>query len=202
MGVLVVGAELEGPFGFAALAEVLGERLGDWAASLVGVGLLAAGLSSAVTAPLAAALTARGLSRGGAEPSWDHTGWRYRGVWLVVLSVGVGFGLAGAPPVPVILLAQAFNGLLLPLVAVFLFLAVNDRPRMGSRALNGRLANVLTSVVVAVSVVLGVNALARAAARALDAGPPPERLVLGIALLVLVLLAVPLGIGLRRARRP
>jgi hypothetical protein len=90
----------------------------------------------------------------------------------------------------------------LPLVAVFLFLAVNDRPRMGSRALNGRLANVLTSVVVAVSVVLGVNALARAAARALDAGPPPERLVLGIALLVLVLLAVPLGIGLRRARRP
>lgn len=202
MGVLVAGAALDGPFGFEPLAAVLGERLGSWAEGLVGAGLLAAGLSSAVTAPLAAALTVRGLSRRGAEAAWDHTGWRYRAVWLGVLSVGVGFGVAGAPPVPVILLAQAFNGLLLPLVAVFLLLAVNDRRQMGSRAMNGAFGNLATVGVVAVATILGLNGVAKAAARALGAAPPPEGWLAAAALLLLLLLAVPLAVAVRRARRP
>ena len=61
MGVLVVGTAVDGPFSFAALSAVLTARLGPWAALLFAAGLAAAGLSSAVTAPLAAAITARGL---------------------------------------------------------------------------------------------------------------------------------------------
>lgn len=200
MGVLVVGATLEGEFGFAALTEVLVRRLGGWAAPLVPMGLLAAGLSSAVTAPLAAALTARGLF--GDSPAWDRTGWRYRTVWLGVLAVGVAFGVSGARPVPVIILAQALNGILLPLVAVFLWLAVNDRRRMGNRALNGPLANLLTAVVVAVALVLGLNGLGKAAARVLGTDPLPERSLLLAAGVILALAAGPLFWALRRARRP
>jgi Mn2+/Fe2+ NRAMP family transporter len=202
MGVLVVGAALAGPFTFEALTEVLVERLGSWAGPLVPVGLLAAGLSSAVTAPLAAAITARGLFETGDQRSWDMRGWRYRAVWAGVLAVGVGFGVSGARPVPVILLAQALNGILLPVVAIFLFLAVNDRRRMGVRAMNGPLANLLTVAVVAVSVVLGLNGLGKAAARVLGGPPLGDERLLAVAAGVLVILAIPVGRAWFRARKP
>ncbi|HMB53664.1 MAG TPA: divalent metal cation transporter, partial [Thermoanaerobaculia bacterium] len=137
MGVLVVGTAVVGEFSFAALAAVLGERLGSWAGGLFAAGLAAAGLTSAVTAPLAASLTAAGLFGKDAAPErWAPRSWRFRAVWAGVLATGLVFGLSGVRPVPVILVAQALNGVLLPWVAVFLLLAVNDRGLMGER-LNG-----------------------------------------------------------------
>jgi Mn2+/Fe2+ NRAMP family transporter len=73
-----------------------------------------------------------------------------------VLLVGVGFGLSGIQPIPAIIAAQAFNGVLLPLVALYLFLAVNDRALMGE-ARNGRLANLLLGAVVLVAWILGAR---------------------------------------------
>ena len=69
MAVLVVGTAVDPPLAFEALGQALRARLGGWAESLFAYGLLAAGLSSAITAPLAAAVAARSLlSRpGGAE---------------------------------------------------------------------------------------------------------------------------------------
>lgn len=201
MGVLVVGAALSGGFEFAALADVLAQRLGEWAGTLVALGLLAAGLTSAVTAPLAAAITARGLARGGDTADWDDRSWRFRAVWAGVLLTGVAFGLSGVRPVPVILLAQALNGLLLPIVAIFLLLAVNDRRRMG-QAINGALGNVLTAAVVSVSVVLGLNGLGKAVTRVLGVEALAESELLGLGLVILALLTVPVCRGLLRARRP
>ncbi|HCD57642.1 MAG TPA: manganese transporter, partial [Halieaceae bacterium] len=57
-------------------------------------------------------------------------------------------------PLAAILLAQAANGLLLPVVAVFLLLVMNSRSLLGAQA-NGWLANLLGSLVVAVAVGLG-----------------------------------------------
>lgn len=206
MAVLVVGSALDGSFSFAALTAVLIERLGPWAKPMVPVGLLAAGLSSAVTAPLAAALTARGLWGGTESPDgasgWSRVGWRYRLVWLAVLGVGVGFGVSGVQPVPVIVLAQALNGVLLPLVAIFLLLAVNDRRTMGDKAVNGVVANVMATGVVAVALVLGLNGLVKAAVRALGAEPWSEARLLASAGAVLAILAVPVAVGVWRARRP
>jgi Mn2+/Fe2+ NRAMP family transporter len=64
---------------------------------------------------------------------------------LLVLVVGLGFGLAGIKPIPAILLARALNGLLLPLVSVFLLMliAVNDRELIGREDVNGKVANLL-----------------------------------------------------------
>jgi len=191
MAVLVTGTAVEGSFSFMALSQVLAAQLGGWAGSLFAVGLLGAGLSSAITAPLAAAVTARSLlEEDGEDDRWSPTAWRYRSVWIGVLVVGLGFGLSGVRPVPAIILAQAMNGLLLPLVSIFLFLAVNDRRLMGE-AVNGRLANIATLGVVWVAMLLGVTAISRAVSSAFDLPPLTGVWLVVVSSFVMLLLVVP-----------
>lgn len=201
MGVLVAGTAVAGTFSYSALAAVLTERLGGWAGPLFALGLLAAGLSSAVTAPLAAAVTARSLFSRDDDPRWGERSWRYRGVWGGVLAVGILFGVSGVQPIPVIVVAQAFNGLLLPVAAVFLLLSVNDRGLMGGRALNGPLSNLLMGLVTAVTVLLGASGLARAAARVLGRSAPETLPLAGVAAAAVLLIAYPVLRGVRRRRR-
>lgn len=203
MGVLVVGAAVEGPFGFEALATTLTARLGPGTGPLFAWGLFAAGFSSATTAPLAAAVTARSLFDAGTG-RWSVHSWRYRSVWLGVLLVGVGFGLAGVRPIPAIILAQALNGILLPFAAVFLLLVVNDRSLMGEHGLNSRFSNTAMGAVVAVTVVLGVSNVLRAAATAAGLPTPGERLLLVVAAIIAAALAVPVvrWVRMRRSSAP
>lgn len=201
MGVLVVGAAVDAPFTFARLSDVLAGRLGEWARSLFAIGLFCAGLSSAVTAPLAAAITVRSVARSADEEraEWSPRAWRFRAVWLAVLAIGLVFGLSGVRPVPVIILAQAFNGVLLPVIAAFLLLAVNDRAAMGP-LINGPLGNVIMTGVVLVAGYLGVLNVARAVSSACGLGiPSPSRLA-GVAGMVLLAVAVPMWRAVRAAR--
>jgi len=163
MGVLVVGTSVAGTFSFQALSDSLTDRLGSWAAFLFSLGLFAAGFSSAVTAPLAAALTAGSLLGGAGNSRWRVRSWRYRSVWAMVLLSGMVFGMLDVKPVPAIILAQALNGILLPLVAVLLLFIVNDRNGPAASALNRPWNNVLMVLVVGVTVVLGFSNLVRAA---------------------------------------
>ena len=176
-GILVVGTSLTGEFSFDALGDVLAIELGGWARTGFGIGLLAAGVSSAVTAPLAAALTARGLFGAPDDARWQASGWRFRSVWLVILIIGVGFGLADIRPTPAILTAQAFNGVLLPLVALFLLAAMNDGALLGENA-NGPVANAFGLLVVGVATMLGLTALVRAAGTAFGFELPEPGLML------------------------
>jgi len=201
MGVLVVGAAVEGPFTFEALADTLALRLGPWAGGLLALGLFAAGFSSATTAPLAAAVTARGLFEDG-RGRWVDGAWRYRMIWGGILLVGVGFGLAEVRPIPAIILAQALNGILLPFAAIFLLLAVNDRRLLREEALNGPLSNTLMAGVTAVALVLGSSSVLRAGYTAVGAGTPSEALLLGAGVGVVLLAAVPVGRAVRRRRGP
>jgi Mn2+/Fe2+ NRAMP family transporter len=183
--IVVVGSAVDGAFSFASLAEVLERRLGRNADRLFAVGLCAAGISSAVTAPLAAAITVRGLladpaagAAGRVASRWSDRGSRFRGVWIAVLFVGLAFALADLRPIPVILLAQALNGILLPSVAIFLLFTVNDRRLMGEHGMNGVTANTILGFVVAVTVALGLANLGKALSNALGLQPPtPGRLV-------------------------
>ena len=167
MGILVVGAAIETTFSFEALAATLSGRLGSWGGPFFAFGLFAAGMSSAVTAPLAAAMTARSLFEKADENNWHVRSWRYRSIWMGVLLVGVGFGLADVQPIPAIILAQALNGVVLPFVAVFLILVVNDRNLMGERGLNSIFLNIIMSAVVVVTLVLGVMNITKAVASTL-----------------------------------
>jgi len=202
MGVLLVGASAAGPFDFGAVAETLSARLGSWAGVFFGLGLAAAGLSSAVTAPLAAALTARGLfGRGPDDGHWGPRSPRYRAVWGGVLLFGVAFGVSGVAPVPAIVLAQAFNGILLPVAAVFLLLAVNDRRLLGEGAINGPFANAVTGLVVAVTVLLGAAGVLRAAHATLGRPAPGEGVLLIGGLAAVAVLAYPVTRAVARRRR-
>lgn len=118
------------------------------------------------------------------------------------MAAGVFFGLTGVQPIPAIVLAQALNGVLLPLVAVFLALVVNDRRRMGKEGLNGLIANLMLAAVVAVTVLLGVTNLMRAGASTLGLPAPGEAVLMGVAAVVTVVVAVPLvrAAGRRRSR--
>ncbi len=192
MGILVVGSSVGGSFSFEALAEVLAQRLGPWARSMFAAGLYVAGLSSAITAPLAAAVTARSVLGVREERPWGDRSWRFRFVWAGVLTTGVGFGLAGVRPIPAILLAQALNGVLLPLVAVFLLLAVNDARLMGRAELNGRWANGALVIVVATTIVLGVAGVSRAVAAAVGLGSPGEGKLLLLSAVVAAMIGWPI----------
>lgn len=138
------------------MAGQLEPLLGRWARAFFALGLLAAGLTSAITAPLAAAYAAAGAL------GWprDLRSSRMRAVWGIVILCGAGFAIAGVRPVPAILFAQIANGLLLPAVAAFLLIAANDA-RMG-RFRNGALANIVASIVVLTTLALGSWAVWRA----------------------------------------
>jgi Mn2+/Fe2+ NRAMP family transporter len=167
LGVLVVGSALGGGLEYERLAAVLGDRLGRGAEASLAVGLFAAGFTSAVTAPLAAALTARSLLGEKDDPRWVESSLRYRAVWIGVLVTGMAFGIADVRPIPVIILAQAFNGLLLPLVAIFLWIAINDSDLLGDGT-NSRLQNLVMGVVVLVCVLLGLRGILAALRSALE----------------------------------
>ena len=163
MAVVLAGSAVAGDFSYAELGAVLASQLGGWAADLFAFGLFAAGFSSAVTAPLAAAVTARSLfATAAGEARWGDSSWRYRSVWLGVLAAGTLFGLTGVKPVPAIIAAQAANGVLLPVVAVFLWLVMNDRRLLGD-AVNGRVANAVMGLVVAITAALGARGVWQAA---------------------------------------
>ncbi len=202
MAVVVVGSAVAASdFGYQSLAAVLAERLGPWAEPLFGMGLFAAGFSSAITAPLAAAITARSLfAKGADDPAWHERSWRYRAVWGGVLLVGLTFGVSGVKPIPAIILAQALNGLLLPLVAIFLLLAVNERRLMGEAGLNGMFSNAVMSLVVVITVILGARGVIGAATSALGLAAASERTLLGVGAIVLAVLVVPVVRWVRSGR--
>ena len=68
--------------------------------------------------------------------------------------------MSGIRPVPAILVAQALNGILLPVVAVFLMVAMRDRARLGE-AVNGPLANAAMLAVTGIALMLGAVSLSK-----------------------------------------
>lgn len=104
------GVSVDGISGFVHLLEPVA---GKGAKYLFGLGLLSAGLTSAITAPLA---VASGISELFNWPREAHEN-RYRLLWASVLLTGVLFSLTGFSPLEIIIAAQAANGFLLPLMA-------------------------------------------------------------------------------------
>ncbi|MHC4065672.1 MAG: Nramp family divalent metal transporter [Planctomycetota bacterium] len=142
------GTQLESA---VAMAEQLEPLLGVAAKTFFAIGLLAAGLTSAITAPLAAAYATAGAL------GWrsDLRSWKFRATWALIVVSGTTLALAGYKPVHAIVFAQAANGLLLPIMAVFLLLVVNRVDLLGKHA-NSLRANILGIAVVATAAGLGI----------------------------------------------
>lgn len=145
-------------FNAFAMSEQLRPLLGDASGPVFAAGLFAGGLTSAITAPLAAGYAVCGA-----------LGWRggmrdlpFRAVCLTVLLTGTLFSAIGTQPLVAILFAQAANGLLLPFVAVALLILMNRRDLLGEHV-NGRVGNLLGAVVVGIAMLLGAVKLAGSA---------------------------------------
>ena len=159
MAVLIVGSSVTGEFSFAAVSRALASDLGQGRSLIFAIGLAAAGLSSAITAPLASSITAWSVS--GDSPFWRKGGKGFTLVWAGVLLTGIVFGITGIKPVPVIILAQALNGLILPFIAIALLYVVNNPKIMSKEYINSRIQNFLMGFVVLITIVLGFTSLFR-----------------------------------------
>jgi len=138
----------------ADMAVQLEPLFGPVAKYLLGTGLLAAGLSSAMTAPLATGFAVTEIV---GVPAARRPA-AFRGVALSVLAIGVLFATSGLQPIRIIVIAQFANGLLLPIVAGFLLYTMNNWTLLGEHR-NGRLANTLGAVVFIVAASLGIRLL-------------------------------------------
>ncbi len=139
------------------MAGQLEPLLGTWASHAFALGFAAAGISSAITAPLAGAYTLLDVLGRGRDVKSVHA----QSVWLGCLFIGGLVALLGTRPVALIFTAQVVNGLLLPIVAVVLLVAMNDRRRLGG-AVNSRTGNAVGGAVVLLCLVLGYQAIVNA----------------------------------------
>lgn len=202
IAVLVVGTAIAGAFTFEGLAAALTEQLGGWASVLLGLGLFAAGLTSSITAPMAAAITARSIlaDREQSDSRWSEQGSYFRSVWVVVLLVGFGFGLSQVRPVPAIILAQALNGIILPLVAIGLLILVNNLELMTRRSVNTILFNLVMSIVVFITIIIGIRNVAGAFASFLPLELVRESYILGSSVVITLFISWPVYKTIKRFR--
>lgn len=158
---LVVGLLIVGNYSYEALIAAMETKLGNFATTLFGFGLFAAGTCSAITAPLAAAISGRDLL-GGTKKSWQVRGINFRTTWMIVLVIGLTFSLLQFQPIPAIIVAQAINGLLLPIVSVFLILVMNDRTLLPVDYLNSTFSNIAILLVFGACCALGLDSVWKA----------------------------------------
>ncbi|PRX46387.1 Nramp family divalent metal transporter [Salegentibacter salegens] len=138
----------------ADMAVSLEPLFGKFATWFMSLGLLAAGITSSITAPLAAAYVVKGCFgwKGGMKSA------KFKTVWAVVLILGVFFSSLQINPIEIIRFAQIANGILLPVIAIFLFWVVNKASVLGKHR-NSKLQNTLGVLVIALSVFLGIKAI-------------------------------------------
>jgi len=135
------------------IAIQLEPALGSWAKILFAMGLLAAGLTSAITAPIAAGYAAAGCF------GWSGklSDWKLKATASLVVVAGVVFAAwLGSSPKETIILAQVANGLLLPVIAIALLWMVNKSElMMGFK--NRWLGNLLAIIVILIVSLIAVN---------------------------------------------
>ena len=131
------------------MAQQLKPLFGNFTNIMFGIGFFAAGMSSAITAPYAAAFASSGILnwKGGQNSKG------FRAVWMGVLLAGMAVSLLNLKPLSVIVFAQIANGIILPVAAIFLLVVLNNRRQMG------KLANTLRQNIIGGIIILIVSAL-------------------------------------------
>jgi manganese transport protein len=138
----------------ADLARGLEPLYGNFSKYFLSIGLFAAGITSAITAPLAAAYVARGCF--GWEAGLRSV--RFRGVWMFILVLGVIISSMGWNPIEIIKFAQVANGLLLPVIAAFLLWVANRSSVLGKYR-NTTFQNMIGIIIVLTTIFLGIRSL-------------------------------------------
>lgn len=137
------------------LGQQLKPLFGSFTNFLFGLGFFAAGMSSALTAPYAAAFASSGVLgwKGG------HNSKEFKGVWLGVIVAGLIVAYLRAAfninPLSIIIFAQVANGFVLPVASIFLLFVLNNRQKMG-KLVNNIKQNILGSLIILIVSFLGL----------------------------------------------
>lgn len=144
----------------ADAARALGPFAGGFSTVLFGVGLFGASALAATIMPISTAFVvceAFGLESGVGKRFSDAP--VFFGLYTLILAIGAAIVLvAGQHPIGLILSSQFLQGLLLPIVLIFMVLLVNDRRLLG-RHTNGRTRNVLAVACVGLVAILSLAGL-------------------------------------------
>ena len=138
----------------ADLAKGLEPLFGSYSKYFLACGLFAAGITSAITAPLAAAYVASGCL------GWSSNlkSFKFRAVWAFVLVIGVISSTSGIKSIEIIKFAQVANGILLPIIAGFLLWIVNKTSVLGVYK-NSLKQNVISVIILIITIFLGLKSI-------------------------------------------
>ena len=136
------------------LAKGIEPVFGSFSKHLISFGLFAAGLTSAITAPLAAAYVTCGCL------NWntDLKSFNFRIIWFMVLFIGVVCSSLNISSIEIIKFAQVANGILLPTVTFFLILIANSKKVLGNYA-NSWKNNLISLFVFLITLILGIKSV-------------------------------------------
>ena len=140
--------------GVIDLAKGLEPLYGNFAIYFLGIGLFASGITSSITAPLAAAYVAKSCF------CWEDSlkSGKFRAIWIIILIIGVLVSMVKINPIEIIKFAQFSNSLLLPIIAIILLWLINNK-NIISNKYSYRSQNIFGFLIVIISLVLGIKGL-------------------------------------------
>lgn len=142
------GKEIAGASDLAVQLQPLFGKMSEW---LFAIGFFAAGMSSALTAPYAAAFATSGaLGWKGGTSSW-----KFKVTWSVVLLIGFIVSIFDLKPLSVIVFAQFTNGLILPIAAILILFMLNRKKVIG-KAANTKIQNIVGIIIVIIVTIIGL----------------------------------------------
>jgi NRAMP (natural resistance-associated macrophage protein)-like metal ion transporter len=156
MAILIVGAANTSGEITSALDVSRGLEgvFGSFAKYLMGFGLMAAGLTSSITAPLAAGLVICGIM------GWDQAiqSKTMRASMGVIVGLGLIFASLGIKPIQLITLAQLANGVLLPLISGWIILIASQKAILGDFR-NKPMQTIIAALIWLVTLALGLKSI-------------------------------------------
>ena len=140
--------------GVIDLAKGLEPLYGNFAIYFLGIGLFASGITSSITAPLAAAYVAKSCF--GWQDSLKSR--KFRAIWIIILIIGVLVSMVKINPIEIIKFAQFSNSLLLPIIAIILLWLINNKNIINNKY-SYRYQNIFGFLIVIISLILGIKGL-------------------------------------------
>lgn len=136
------------------MAEQLKPLLGSLAVPFMAIGLIAAGISSAVITPLGVSYVLAGLF------GWkmDKSDRRFLATNIIIVLCGIVGSATGYNPITIIMAAQAVNGVFLPVSVITLLYLASKRSVMGDYR-NNALQILLGAGVFLISLIIGVSSI-------------------------------------------
>lgn len=138
----------------ADLAQGLVPLFGSFAKYFVAIGLFAAGITSTLTAPLAAAYVVSDCLQW--KPHLSDL--RFRSVGLFIILFGILISSIGIKLILIIKFAQITNGILLPIIAALLLWLVNKHSVLGTFR-NNKIQNIFGICIVLFTLLLSIRTL-------------------------------------------